>query len=382
MTKLEKLRPGYSTAAIIWLNACLLFLFICVALGAIFFVSDRLRASGADHLSNARAIHSMTASDAQKLFHDFELLGSTPVFRPWIGFSEPTWYTPSINIDPADPVPVRRTPPPAAGVFRDEKVIWLFGGSTAMGYGLPDQLTLSAQLQDELQRAFPTSRIVVVNHGHLGYFSSQEITLFQWLLRSGKRASFAVFVDGLNDAGYELDKPDIDFRGTISAATQPFVTFSARFPPVRLFNALRKRVTHERPANDIPRGAELPVRIDTVERRYLTNVKLAHATAEAFGMQTLFVWQPTPFDSINTRASDPEVQRIHRFLGFEPVLKPLNARFRNGLDQPGFVFLADIFASDLYIDTYLDAAHYGDTATRKLARAIAQRITAHPRLRQ
>ena len=376
MQRLEPLKRRYSAIAIIWLNANILFLVVCVALGVAFSVKDRLHANSGDRLANTQAIHSMAARDAERVFHDFSLISRTPVSRPWIGFSEPPWHSPSINIDQADPVPVRRTPGPAAGSFRDEKIIWLFGGSTAMGYGLPDQLTLSAQLQDELQRAYPSSRIVVVNHAHMGHFSSQEVTLMQWVLRSGKRADLAVFLDGLNDSGYEFDKPNIDFQGTISAATQPLVAFSPQFPPVRLFNAIRKKVVHERPANDIPQGGEVPLRIAVVEQRYLANVKLARASAAAYGIETEFVWQPTPFDSIDTNTSDPEVQRIQPFLRYEPVLKPLNARFRSSPGGRGFLFLADLFAHDRFVDIYLDAAHYGDVATRTLARAIAQRIGA------
>jgi hypothetical protein len=99
-------------------------------------------------------------------------------------------------------------------------------------------------------------------------------------------------------------------RRAYSAATQPFVIFSTRFPPLRLFNAIRKRV--------------------------MLNAR---------------------FRSAPPRAAAP-----------------------HGVGERDFVFLADIFANDQYLDTYLDAAHYGDTATRKPARAIARRITENRQL--
>jgi len=371
--KLRRFWGIYIATAIHWLNACLLFAVVTAFISVGFFVLDKLRARGAESFYNARAVHSLGADDAKKVFREFRRIGTTENSRPWIGFSEPPWHSQWVNIDTAEPVPVRRTPPPARGSFDRQSVIWLFGGSTAMGYGLPDDQTLAAHLQAFLQHTFPATRVVVVNHGHLGHFSSQEVTLFQWLLRSGRHADVAIFLDGINDASYTLDKPDIDFDGTIIKLSQPWMTFSVSFPPVRLFHAIRKRMVHESRANEIPSGEQLERHVTTVQQRYLANVKLAESAGDAFGTATLFVWQPSSFDSMRGRTKGAELQ------GFEKPMRMVNARLRGGIDDRRFLFLADIFANDKFLDTYIDTAHYGDAGTRKLASAIAQRITLEGR---
>jgi lysophospholipase L1-like esterase len=372
MTKSEKLKKVYLGVAVTWLNACAFFVVVCIALEAGFFIRERVRMRtdpGAGSW-NPRAMHSRSGRDSQEVFRECELL--TSVSRPWIGFSEPPTHSRWVNIDPADPVPIRRTPAPVTQSFVDEKMIWIFGGSTGFGYGLPDDLTLSAQLQDELQRAFPASRIRVINHAHLGHFSYQEAALFQWLLRSGQHANLAVFLDGVNDALLPPDEPFFD-EARFSQSTPPLVTFSPQFPVVRLVNGIRKRTTRERPDSDVLKADRLRLLAAVVERRYLVDKKLAQAAGDAFGVGTLFLWQPSPYDSI--KMNEMELRTFRGFLKFRPVLKPLNARLRNRIDEPGFIFLADIFAGDHYIDTYLDECHYGDTATRKLAREIADRIS-------
>jgi len=368
------MKPGrlwgiYLATAIHWLNACLLFAMVTAFIGVGFFVLDKLRARGAESLYNTSAVHSLRADDAKKVFREFQRIGTTESSRPWIGFSEPPWHSQWVNIDSAEPVPVRRTPPPAKGLFRHETVIWLFGGSTAMGYGLPDDQTLAAQLQENLQRTFPATRVIVVNHAHLGHYSSQEVTLFQWLLRSGQHADLAIFLDGVNDASYALDKPDIDFDTTIVKLSQPWMTFSVSFPPVRLFHAIRKKLMNEPAANSIPQGEQLERHVTTVQKRYLDNVKLAESAGDAFGTATLFVWQPSSFDSMSGRTRGLELQ------GFEKPIRMINAGLRGGIGDRRFLFLADIFTNDKFLDTYVDTAHYGDAGTRKLASAIAQRIT-------
>ena len=184
---------------VVWLIATVLLIGMTVVLGAFYRRLDQSRARANWPAYNQIALQTMTAADATQLFRDCERIAVTTVARPWVEYSERPASFARIHVDTAKPLPLRRT---AANSNKSpkRKTFWLFGGSSVFGYGVPDDQTLASHLQNELQRREPNAAIVVVNHGHLGYYSSQELALLQWLVRSGQRADVAVFLDGLNDA--------------------------------------------------------------------------------------------------------------------------------------------------------------------------------------
>lgn len=370
-----KLKRAYWFTAANWLNAWILLALLTLALGGIFHLVDRARDARVLRSYNTRAIRSLSATQAADLFEEFWRQVGSSVNRPWVGFSELPWHSQRVNVDASDPLPIRRTPAPS-GISSSAKVVWLFGGSTAFGYNVPDDQTLSAHLQSTLGRAFPGVRIEVINHSHLGYFSSQEVVLFQWLLRSGKRADLAVFLDGLNDSVYSADKPDIEFNASASSRSEPMITVSRRFPPVRLVRVLSRRLgtgdVHAWP----PQGAEIEAQALNAANRYTANMRLARASAAAFGVRALFVWQPTPYDAMDVH-NGAVAARVFSFAPPDPVLKPLNALLRKRVRDPDFVFLGDLFANQRFADTYVDFCHYGDEATRRLAEAITEVVIRH-----
>src|SRR6185503_15185425 len=70
--------------------------------------------------------------------------------------------------------------PPDADNFN----IFLFGGSTTFGYGLPDSQTVASYLQDDLA-ARSSPHVRVYNFGRGSYVSEQERVLFEELLLAG-----------------------------------------------------------------------------------------------------------------------------------------------------------------------------------------------------
>ena len=71
---------------------------------------------------------------------------------------------------------------------------FLFGGSTAFGYGVPDNQTISYYF-NELENETRTIR----NYGHGGYYSTLEVRHLIDLLVNGKRPKKVVFFHGLNE---------------------------------------------------------------------------------------------------------------------------------------------------------------------------------------
>src|SRR5712692_403554 len=75
--------------------------------------------------------------------------------------------------------------------------IFLFGGSTAFGYGLPDGETVASYLQEFFSSCCPSRPARIYNFARGGYFSSQERVLLEKLIVAGFIPDMAVFIDGL-----------------------------------------------------------------------------------------------------------------------------------------------------------------------------------------
>src|SRR5262249_26348462 len=76
--------------------------------------------------------------------------------------------------------------PPEAGC------VFVFGGSTAFGYGVADGETIPARLGNQLG-------VAVYNFATPNYTSVQERIRFEQLLLDGHRPSVAIFIDGFSD---------------------------------------------------------------------------------------------------------------------------------------------------------------------------------------
>ena len=76
-----------------------------------------------------------------------------------------------------------------------KKEIWVFGGSTAFGYGVKDEETIPAYLEKLVKKK-------VINFGTGYYYSTNERILFQNLLQQYAPPYAAIFLDGYNDILY------------------------------------------------------------------------------------------------------------------------------------------------------------------------------------
>lgn len=364
---MTRLKSSYIATAVIWLNSSILLLFLVGAC----YVFSWIRPAGivdrSHYSKTARtsALHTLSPSAAMQCFLSFQKLQLEMeyVYQPWVGFSERPFRSACLNIDDADPLPVRRTLPASGKVT--EKTIWLFGGSTLFGWGVPDNQTIASHLSEILSKS--GTHYKIVNHGHTWYYSSQEAALFATLLRHGQRCDLAVFLDGLNDNVTWGDLPHFTNRTTNGflkeektaegmAAKQVFIT--PDFPPVRVLNRLFGR----RPATDNA-GAGVPgPDYDPVDV-YRFNLTAIDNMAGAANIKTAAYWQPTPFDYIagaeRNRKADPIYERIPRS----------NASVQK-ITSGSFHFIADLFKQDAYEDVYVDQVHYGDKGSRLVAEAI------------
>lgn len=169
--------------------------------------------------------------------------------------------------------------------------VFVFGGSTTLGYHLRDEQTVPAQLEAELRTRLTNTNLWCYNLGSGYHFSSQERARFAALLAADHVPHVAVFIDGLN----EFYHPD-----GIPQYTFDFRRFSAPDAPVpnRLLFQNHEAFTDEQRA---------PL-IEAAVKRYQRNVLLSQALADRVGVKTLFVTQPVPFYSFPITDS-----KIHPF---------------------------------------------------------------------
>lgn len=368
-----RVRNNLRNGAVIWLVACGLFAFYCAVTTA--FYSWRQRRDDDRLLAamNLEALHTLPARDARAVVAQFVALGGRALTRPWLGYSEAPYHGRGVNIDAFEPLPIRRTPS-GRGANTRPITVWLFGGSTALGYGVPDDQTIAEHLQEALRPAFHGSDIRVVNHGHLGFFSSQEAALFAWLLRSGQRADIAVFLDGYNDSLYAADTPTGE--QWVAARSSQNLIVTPRLAPVRMALAVARRGRRQTHALEWPPRDrnEIERRSAITADRLLANMNVERGVARAFGMRVLFILQPTPFDGIERSPADPAVRRVFPFFPENPIIAVANRRIKASVTQADFVDMTEEFKNDRFRDTYIDVCHYGDAASRKLAEAIAAEI--------
>lgn len=83
-------------------------------------------------------------------------------------------------------------------------IVWMFGGSTMVGYTDNDSLRIPSFIAKNVRRELPNKKIKFINWGVSGYNSQQEIRLFINLLTKYDKPDAVVFYDGGNDITTQL----------------------------------------------------------------------------------------------------------------------------------------------------------------------------------
>ncbi len=267
-------------------------------------------------------------------------------------------------------------------------VIFVFGGSTTFGYGLPDSQTVPAHLERNLNSRSPKRAVKVYNFGCGYHFSTQERVLFECLIADKHLPHLAVFIDGFNDfsqADYGDPRFTYDLGLYLDDRCQEIWTNSGRITMGRAFRNL---------VDSLPVSAPLGVRMSLAGRappprkrfapdvlfskiidRYVTNKKLAKLVADGSGVKTLFVWQP-----ISGYKYDRKHDLFGRFgLGKHAICAkgyPAMAQYVSTHDMgKDFLWCADMqeqMAEALYVDRF----HYTNKLAGLLAAKIADEIRA------
>ncbi|RXK54934.1 SGNH/GDSL hydrolase family protein [Oleiharenicola lentus] len=295
----------------------------------------------------ARVYPGMSADDIDRLQR--ESLGIRYVYAPFVEFAPKPVAGRFVNVNAAG-YREGRAPAPWPPV-REDFTVFVFGGSTTFGFGLPDGQTLVSALEAELARRWPQRTVRCYNFGRGYYFSAQERALFESLLAQGVAPDLAVFVDGLNDFIYHDGVPELTEEiATLVAPDLP--------PPARV-----------EPADDAQRGAA----VDRMIAAYARHVKLTEALGRAAGVPVIFVGQPVPFlDFPMSEANYPFKSTFaeHRLASWGYGRFKEAARLGRFGDR--FVWCGNAFARAETV-MYADSIHYSAAGAELLARTLVER---------
>lgn len=186
----------------------------------------------------------------------------------------------------------------------------IFGGSTIWGYGVDDDKTIPAQLQQLLssQRSSGAQRLSIYGLGLPGYAIQQEIYLLVDTLRTGRRVDLAIFYDGVNETcESEPDllqsimrehfvETDLDywkFRGAMELVNHYAVLVPENMYTVRAANWALRRLSPAAPAAPAPKPSMVRRHAQRCAAAYLANAQFANNLIRSWNGKTVFILQPT-----------------------------------------------------------------------------------------
>ncbi len=382
----DKLQRWYRATAFVTFNSIVFFVFVNLILYAILSVRNKpdspLVRYGEDNILSAYP--GWNAEDVQALLTEtyadlkFE-------YEPFTGFRSRPLREKFINIDPAGfRFSKNQAPwPPHADAFN----VFVFGGSTTFGMGLPDDETIASYLQIDAHRP-----IAVYNFGRIFYLSRQEEILFQQLLQEGLVPQVAIFIDGLNDFFYPDGEPGFSPRFRRFMAGEAESNPLDNVPVVKAAHGLKK----SEPVQDAT-----PATLENVATRWLANKRMIELIAAGFNVHPVFVWQPVPVYHYDLRyhflshstfvrargaSMDHEALlenlwvhgklgpvRIKNLADGYALTETLRAQGRLGAN---LLWLADM-QQDKNQNLYVDAVHYSAAFSREIAERITDAIAEY-----
>jgi hypothetical protein len=377
-----RIRRAYAAAAILSFNSVLLLIIVLFALHLALNVFEWYRGPTEVYapnfdLSAYVEVDEETAREIVREFdlhaaggHNFEGIGEYD-YQPWVEFAERPFAGKYLNVEERAGYTVRRTaePEPAAG--REDFVVWAFGGSTMFGFGMNDEHTIPSHLQREVQKLRPDRRVVVVNHAHGWWYSSQEVAHFLALLRLEPAPDAAVFLDGYNDVGimglgYEptyytpvlWDAWEAERRRRqYPAPGGRWFRFTQSFPTIRLHRILRPPSSSPPAVPDRFSGAPQE-RVERIGDVYRKNRRLGASIAREFGIQPHFFLQPV----FERQSLIPIFRRVYP------------AQISEARSDSSHLFVSLHDAIDGLKKPYLDGCHYNEEASQVLACRMAEYI--------
>jgi hypothetical protein len=306
---------------------------------------------------------------AQAYWREFAL-SSKVEYRAYVGWGMVPYHAETIVTDPEG---YRRT----FDTRCDDATytVWMFGGSTLWGEGLPDWLTLPSHLAREYVNA--GQPVCVRNFGVRAWVSTQEVVaLMLELKRARRKPDLVIFYDGINDVFSFYQSGLVDVHQNYNHIREIFAQ-GGRLPSVladTLVQVLHFWQQQPRPPLPISRP-EAQAQLDGA---YLENVHLVEGLAKQYGFEYAFFWQPVLLATHKVLTPEEENAQQSALKKF-PALDLYCRNFYDLIHRELRPHLSDISdALDPQKGTlYIDLAHVGPEGSRLIAARMYQAL--HPR---
>ena len=248
--------------------------------------------------------------------------------------------------------------------------VFVFGGSTTFGYGVPDEQTIPSYIQEGLS-ARSKKRVCIYNFGAGWYYSTQERILFERMLTDGFVPHIALFIDGFNDTHSYYDRLPFSHR------------FGELFDDVNTpgFGRLVKSVVGRTPTGRAIRGlrgrlaarknGDTQKQVEQALQKYLKNKELIEALCRQFNISPVFIWQPVPGYKYDLKYHLFAGRQIDFNLayGYSEMAKLPVERLGSH-----FIWAADLQENEKEC-LYVDANHYTAKFCKQIADFITQTVT-------
>ena len=272
---------------------------------------------------------------------------------------------------------------------RRHEQIWVFGGSTVYGDGVPDWATIPSYLSSMLNTDGHRC-VEVTNFGVEGYVSNQEMMLLEESLKRGGRPDSVIFYDGFNDSFVGVVDPADPFAHAGLTRIKLGVENHARNKLSFLYDSYLVTMTrividhfHRSHHPGGPVHANLDALASATVANYEGNLTMARLLSTAYHFDFRAFWQPFLF--YGDKPLHPfEQELIHlRDVGSGAEWGANQARVyaiaeKRASETGSFLFLGRLFEgvkTALFIDGWMHLAPEGN---RLAAAAIARGLAIGP----
>ena len=354
-------------------TACAIALILaeCVARG-VFFIDDPFFNRPVDR-RNRLAVYAGAAYDVDLLFRELGQ-ASQVAYAPYTLWRRRPFQGTLVNVAPNGE---RRTVQGEAPA--DAPEIWLFGGSTMWGTGVPDQETIPSLLAAQLDRERHV-RARVRNLGEKGYVSTQELIRLTQELAQGNRPNAVIFYDGWNDVLCALAWPEergahfgldrirdrLEGRGGILRWIQSSGLYRATHWALWQLSSRWNGATEPLPSNEVKRLGEQAADV------WIANYDLVAALGKKYGFVPVFTWQPARFE--DAVRLGPFGDRVVTGQSMRDAYAQARARFTDAPSAGRSLHdLSNVF-DGLDRPVFIDAIHTAGPGNERIAVAMLQAL--------
>jgi lysophospholipase L1-like esterase len=385
----------YKQLALITFNTIVVLLTLNLALAVGFAILDRSRKNQAavdrrvngyrERFADLKAYSKISSVTAEQFLDEQGAMGTIGFqYEPWVQFRNPEFRGALLNTNSRG---FRESRKPRKSDGKPVKV-YVFGGSTTFGYGVPDDHTIPSYLQGALEEKYPDTHVLVRNFGQGFYYSSQEMLLLISLIKEGDIPDWAVFIDGGNDTAQlalRHDEPAYtpalkhlwEIRSGASSRQQSQTTWSW-LPMARLAQILSSRLNSAAKTVESEPSMNRTIKSDVgfseadkhaiaeyVLSRYTSNMKTTRSICKDYGIKCYFVWQPHPGYKYD--------RTLHKSFPFEGAVPEHFARVYSRMENmtgDDYLFLGDMLHG-VSEKVFVDDVHYNEALNERIAEKIS-----------